>query len=114
MCFIPTRKSYNGQTAFSVLKILPIDAAFKPFLVVNMVEEGVNAGAVVHRIQKVAEKMLSIQVTRLGSVPYAAEVKNSALDLVPLAAKYPQGDFSSAIGKICEGVLMPGADSSSH
>jgi len=80
-------------------------ASFKPRLVVNMVDEGVNADAVVRRIQEVAEKMLSVQVTHLGSVPFASEVKNSALDLVPLAAKYPQSDFSNAILKISEGML---------
>lgn len=79
--------------------------SFNPRLVINMVDSGVNAEAVIRRIQEVADKMLSVKVSHLGNVPYDPEVKDSALDLVPLAAKHPRNDFSDAILEIAKALL---------
>jgi flagellar biosynthesis protein FlhG len=78
--------------------------AFGPGLVVNMIADDSNVMEVVNRIQEVSRKMLSIQVGYLGGLPDQPEVKNSAKDLVPVVARYPNGILSQELEHIIDKV----------
>ncbi len=75
---------------------------FTPSLVINMTEVDPSAMAVVQRIQEVARSMLSITVGYLGTLPYQAQIKESARVLVPAVAKYPKGMLATRIEQIVE------------
>ena len=70
---------------------------FKSNLVVNMVGKDSEAIALIERIRKVTKKMLSIDVDLLGSIPYHANIKSSAKELVPEIVKYPDGVFAACL-----------------
>ena len=60
---------------------------FHPYIIGNMIEAGSGIEDVVHRIQDVSQKMLSIQVGYLVGIPYQPEIKSSVHELVPVVAK---------------------------
>ena len=78
--------------------------SFLPQIVVNLTDEESIVERVVIRIQDVSQKMLGLQVGYLGGIPYQPEIHNSARDLVPVVARYPQGRFSTAIEKMLAGM----------
>jgi flagellar biosynthesis protein FlhG len=84
------------------LLIKGIVTNFHPFLVVNMKESESDALNVVKRIQEVAQKMLSINVGYLGSVPFQPEIKLSARDLVPVVARSPKGYLSTMMAQLVD------------
>lgn len=77
---------------------------FHPNLIVNMTADSSNVMEVVNRIQEVSQRMLSIKVGYLGSIPYQEEIKSSAMDLVPVTAKYPKGVFSKIIRDMLDNI----------
>ena len=99
--FIAKLKEHLQVDAPNQIELIDtILGTFDPQVVVNMIDTPSTAGAVIKRIQEVARKMLSIEVGHLGSIPFEAEVKNSALELVPSVIKYPDGDFAEALRNI--------------
>jgi MinD-like ATPase involved in chromosome partitioning or flagellar assembly len=69
-------------------------STFSPYLIVNRVTHNSNGAQVVERIQEVSRKMLSVEVGYLGSLPYQSEIESSTMDLVPIVARYPEGDLA--------------------
>ena len=70
---------------------------FRPYLVVNMVDSSSDATPVVERIRQVAQKMLSVDITYLGALPYQPEIRQSTRDLIPVVAKSPAGPLSRTL-----------------
>lgn len=68
-------------------------SAFKPCLVVNRVANDNDGLLAVKRIQKVAARMLSINVGHLGNLPYQKEIELSTRQLVPIASKFGPGNI---------------------
>ena len=64
---------------------------FQPRIIVNMNADESNIKEVANRIQDVSQRMLSIEVGYLGSIPYQQKIKKSAMELVPVVARYPNG-----------------------
>jgi len=80
-------------------------STFSPYLIVNRVTHNSNGTRVVERIQAVSRKMLSVEVGYLGSLPYQPEIEASAMDLVPIVARYPEGDLAKRMSGIMERLL---------
>ncbi len=80
--------------------IKKVVGSFKPKLVINMILEESNLGAVVDRIQQVARKMLSVQIEYLGCIPFESRVKTSATELVPAVSKHSEGTLSDSLRTI--------------
>jgi len=68
--------------------------------VVNFASEPTIAENVISRIQEVSQKVLSLQVGYLGSIPYRPEVQRSTRDLLPVVAETPKGIFAECIRKM--------------
>ena len=81
--------------------------SFSPQIIVNLTDDDANVDGVVTRIQEVSQKMLSLQVGFLGSIPYQPEIKQSARDLVPVVARYPKGRYSESISKMLAELSSP-------
>ena len=77
-------------------------STFSPYLIVNRVTHNSNGTRVVERIQEDSRKMLSVEVGYLGSLPYQSEIEASAMDLVPIVARYPEGDLAKRMSGIME------------
>ena len=75
---------------------------FNPNLIVNMVAEDSDATKVINRIQDVSRTKLSIQVGYLANIPYQAEIKRSAKDLVPVVVRYPKGILSEVMEHVID------------
>ena len=80
-------------------------SSFNPYLILNRVTYNSNVTQVVERIQGVSRKMLSIKVGDLGSLAYQSEIESSAMDLVPIVARYPEGDLAKKMSVIIEKLL---------
>ncbi len=78
---------------------------FQPQLVVNMADNRNEVQALVTRMQKVAQRILSIQVPLAGTIPTEAGIARSAHDLKPEVGLHPYGLMSRAI----RGILRSGA-----
>lgn len=72
-------------------------SAFKPNLVVNMVENEDEAQALVHRMKAVSERMLSIHIDCVGTIPADRGIAQSAHDLKPAVALDPKGIMAECI-----------------
>lgn len=75
---------------------------FQPLLLVNMAADTESAEAVVQRFQKVARRMLSVQVPYLTHIPAADEIARSTRDLVPEVARHPEGMLAQNLALIEE------------
>ena len=80
-------------------------STFNPHLILNRVTHNSNVTQVVERIQEVSRRILSIDVKYLGSFPYQQEIEFSAMDLVPIVARYPEGDLAKKMSVIIEKLL---------
>jgi flagellar biosynthesis protein FlhG len=80
---------------------------YNPNVIVNMSTDESCAMEVANRIQKVSQKMLSIDVGYLGSIPYQAEIERSTQDLVPFVATYPKGILSECINNMLDSTIPP-------
>ena len=78
---------------------------FRPGLVVNMISENDHVSEVVHRVQDVSQKMLTIAVDYLGSIDYQSDIKRSAQDLIPAISRDPKGNLSECIRDILSPIL---------
>jgi flagellar biosynthesis protein FlhG len=65
--------------------------SYRPCLVVNEVTDQCNVAEVVERIKVVSEKMLSLNVDHIGSLPHQQEIEASARELVPVVVRHPFG-----------------------
>jgi flagellar biosynthesis protein FlhG len=74
--------------------------SFRPLLILNRVSPSQDPEAIVNTVRNVSEKMLSLNVDYLGSIPYSPELERSAMELVPLVAKYPDGELAQIIREI--------------
>ncbi|MBU0483118.1 MAG: AAA family ATPase [Proteobacteria bacterium] len=75
-------------------------AGFNPCLVVNKVPPGYDSGEIVGKLQNVAQKWLSREFSYLGDISGQRQIEQSVLDLVPVVARYPDGDMARQIGLI--------------
>ncbi|MBN2062189.1 MAG: AAA family ATPase [Deltaproteobacteria bacterium] len=85
-----------------------IDAAisgFNPYLVINKASEGIDTVQVVKKIQEVSRKFISTEVKFLGGISSHRQVGKSAVELVPVVAKYPEGEMSKEISNIVRNLL---------
>jgi len=80
-------------------------STFNPYLIVNRITSNSNVIKIVERIQKVSRRMLSIDVKYLGSLPYQSEIESSAMDLVPIAARHPEGILVKKMSGITDKLL---------
>ena len=44
--------------------------------------------------------MLSLEVDYLGAIPYSPEMERSAMELIPVVAKYPDGEVAQIIAEM--------------
>ena len=72
---------------------------FRPMAVINMVTEDEDAAALVQRLQKVTQKMLSVQLLHKGNIPFTKDVQQSAKDLIPHVSRHPKGVFAAFFQK---------------
>ncbi len=77
---------------------------FRPQLVVNMADNEDDVASLVHRMQKVSRRMLSIEVKCAGSIPSDHQVAKSAHDLKPETARHPDGEFARVIADILDSI----------
>ena len=80
-------------------------SAFNPYLIFNKVTHNSSVIQIVDRIQEVSRKKLSIDVKYLGNLSYQTEIESSAMDLVPVVAKYPKGSLAKEMSGIMEKFL---------
>ncbi|MBR9979555.1 MAG: P-loop NTPase [Desulfatitalea sp.] len=73
---------------------------FQPHLLVNMATDTDSAGELVQRFRKVARRMLSIDVPSLDHIPTATEIARSTRDLIPEAARNPDGALVQHLARI--------------
>ncbi|UCG99868.1 MAG: P-loop NTPase [Deltaproteobacteria bacterium] len=93
------------QQSQSLSRVSEAISSFSPYLIVNRVTHDSNVIRVVERIQEVSRKMLSVEVGYLGSLPYQSEIESSAMDLVPIVARYPEGELARRMSGIMERLL---------
>jgi len=96
---VKTQQPWNLALINQVLK------NFNPKLIVNMIAEDSNATKMVNRIQDVSQKMLSIQVGYLGSIPYQPEIEYSAKELIPVVVRYPKGILSEKMAHMIDEIV---------
>ncbi len=72
-------------------------AGFQPNLIVNMVENKEEANALIHRMQAVSERMLSVHIDCLGTIPADRQIAKSTHDLTPEVALHPNGVMAGCI-----------------
>lgn len=75
-------------------------ASFRPMLVLNKVADGKDVSQIVDTVCNVSKKMLSLEVDYLGGIPLSDELERSAFELIPVVAKYPDGELAEIIGEI--------------
>jgi flagellar biosynthesis protein FlhG len=73
---------------------------FRPGTVVTMCKAKDDVSELVSRLNKVSEKMLSIDLNHFGCVAYDEQIQKSAKELVPSVAKAPDGAFANALRRI--------------
>jgi flagellar biosynthesis protein FlhG len=73
---------------------------FRPLIVINMPAETADAALLAERLQKVSRRMLSVELTYLGSIPFEKEIQQCALDLVPHVARQPNGTLADFFRRI--------------
>ena len=74
--------------------------SFKAQLVVNMTTHKTGVDPVVDRIQKVAAKMLGIEIGHLGNLAFQDEIRTSTQSLIPAVASYPSGRLAHDLDHI--------------
>lgn len=75
---------------------------FNPRLVVNMADSEEHVTGVILRMQKVSQRMLSIDIECAGRIPTDDAIAQSAHDLKPELARHPKGRFARNIAEILE------------
>jgi flagellar biosynthesis protein FlhG len=75
-------------------------ASFNPMLVLNRVGPNQNPDPIVGTVTNVSRQMLSVDVEYLGYIPYSSEMEHSAIELVPVVARYPDGEIAATISEI--------------
>ena len=80
---------------------------YRPRLVVNMADNGDDVQALVQRMQKVSQRILSVRVELAGTIPTSADIARSARDLKPEVGRNPYGTFARAIRQIIRNTAKP-------
>ena len=75
-------------------------ASFRPMLVLNRVSATQDPEPIVATVTNVSRQMLSVEVDYLGYIPYSQEMERSAIELVPVVARYPDGELAETIKEI--------------
>ncbi len=74
--------------------------AYRPYLVVNKVENTAQVAPIVRRIQEVAGRILSIQVNYMGTIPSLNEIRKSTRELMPAVARNGRGLLAQKIAQM--------------
>lgn len=90
------------QQPWNLSLINQVLKTFYPKLIVNMTEENSKAMKMVKLIQNVSQKILSVKVGHIGSIPYQSEIDRSARDLVPVVVRNPKGILSEKMDHMIE------------
>ncbi len=80
--------------------------SFHPHLLVNMSRSDSETLDLVHRLRKVAQKMLSIRVDFAGAVAEDPKVAQSAHDLVPEVVSNPNGMLAGYLERLCANLAV--------
>ena len=99
LSFIDEKQPWNSSMIREVM------STYRPYLVVNRVTNQCNVNEVVERIKVVSQKILSVNVEYIGSLPYQQEIEISARELVPVVAKSPHGVPAKKIRHIVNTLL---------
>ena len=70
---------------------------FKPRLLINRVSSRCDVPQVVQRLQHVSQKMLSLNLPYLGSLPQQIEIENSVRSLTPMMISHPHSQFAQTM-----------------
>lgn len=73
---------------------------FQPYFLINMTDRSIDTEQLAHRLIKVSQSMLSINLNYIGSIARAEDVKECTIDLVPHVVRYPQGILSDFFSKM--------------
>ncbi len=94
----------NEQQHVNLPLIQKVLSNFDPLLVINNVpsdlKNDLETQNVVKRIQGVSKKWLSKEVSYLGHITHDPVIGRSAIDLVPVVAKYPNGKMAKELRSI--------------
>ncbi|MGR9101370.1 MAG: P-loop NTPase [Gammaproteobacteria bacterium] len=94
------------ELPFFLPSIKKVVQSYTPNLVMNRINVDTREAHLFNRIQRVAEQMLHLKINCLGAIPYQPEVENSTRDLIPIVAKYPQGDTARRFDAIAENLYL--------
>ncbi|MGR9072479.1 MAG: MinD/ParA family ATP-binding protein [Gammaproteobacteria bacterium] len=94
------------ELPFFLPSIKKVVQSYTPNLVMNRINVDTSETHLFNRIQRVAEQMLHLKINCLGAIPYQPEVENSARDLIPVVAKYPQGETARRFDAIAEKLYL--------
>lgn len=86
----------------SVPLLLRLLDDFRPLLVTNRIPKGIDVAPLVRSLQDVMQRWLSKDVRHLGSVSAQREIEASAIELVPVLAKHPNGVMAHEMARIAE------------
>jgi len=75
---------------------------FVPHLVVNLVHHPEEVDPLVARFQRVARRMLAINVAFGGSIPAERQIARSTHDLTPEVVRSPEGSLASFIANLMD------------
>jgi flagellar biosynthesis protein FlhG len=95
-------ENLKEEQPFNLSPVMRAISDFNPYLVVNKVPDGLNVNEVVMKIQDVSKRWLSKEVRYLGNISTQFEIEKSALDLIPVIARYPKGKLAAEISHIAK------------
>ncbi len=79
--------------------------SYRPLLLVNMAQDSSETKNLIIRLQKVANKMLAVDVDFAGALPPDSKVAQSAHDLVPDVVGNPNGVLAGFLNRMCRKLL---------
>jgi flagellar biosynthesis protein FlhG len=95
---------------YATIKILSKTTNEKCFkIIVNMVQNEVEAKKVYEKISILAEEYLSVRIEYLGSIPFDESVKNSVRERVPYVQRYPFSLASQGMREVARQIVTQGS-----
>lgn len=77
-------------------------AGFAPSLLLNKVPAGTDARDVVHKLQAVTARWLSVKLRYLGALSHHPAIEQSTVTMTPVVARFPGGTLAKEMGTLVE------------
>ena len=104
--YIPDLFDQISRSAPQGLKLVEQAVSeFQPKLIVNMVQNQKEVHDLIHRMQTVSLKILSVPIDCVGTITSDPDIAKSAHDLKPEVARHPEGAMADCISQMMQKLL---------